>query len=505
MAASAIGHVAGRPIFTFKCAVERDRVAREVLVMHSPHSDLHLDILSWIHPDHRDRVRSAQVDRLRSVIFDESMQLLLEDANGAKFDFGDCHVAGPPCVDFSPMGAGRRELGPTMICLYVWARAVRDSRPMLLIIENVPRFPISLLQSLFGDIYHMDWALLEACSFGAPGRRRRLYVILTLKGKLKLSRSVSELVAAVDGHFVARRSWEILFCLPGSDDGFSKAVRRRSREYLRVFKDKLSIYDLDQLPRGRPRRARPGAPLFGLTAHTRNCWSHAFGRSLRRDELAASMGLPSHPALSSRYGMQHISFEGLSRSAAGRLIGNGMSVPCIGSILTWCAAHTIPDVVLIPAGLPITDTDPCLSRAVHGDLEESIPEGCSTLADHTVWTALGKLGRAQCVHSVFATLYEALRMPVAPVSRVRDLFPLPLIPKGLIADRLGLVGFAVEEASSYLDGVIVGLNWMYGFRLDVLALSSLPSTQRAAHEVILESGTAWERLGGKDKRWMATI
>ena len=49
--------------------------------------------------------------------------------------FGDRHIAGQPC-GFSPMGAGRREEGASMLCLYVWARALREQALMLVIIEK---------------------------------------------------------------------------------------------------------------------------------------------------------------------------------------------------------------------------------------------------------------------------------------------------------------------------------------------------------------------------------
>ena len=73
-------------------------------------------------------------------------------------------------VVFSPMGAQRREQGPSMLCLYVWARALREAALFLAIIEDVPRFPISLLESLFGDMSAIAWAMLDALDFGAPAR-----------------------------------------------------------------------------------------------------------------------------------------------------------------------------------------------------------------------------------------------------------------------------------------------------------------------------------------------
>ena len=301
-------------------------MARRVLSEHAMDSCVHRDILAWV-PD-RVRARCAALghDELCSAVFDGRYKLDLSGGTPEQYMFGDCHVAGPPCVDFSPMGAGRRESGPSMFCFYVWARALREQGPMLVIIENVPRFPIALLLSLFGDIYHIEHVIINATDFGSPARRRRLYAVMTLRGKLCLTRPLASLIAALRVAPPDTLSWESLFCLEGADDGFSIPVAKRARQYIRVFGDRLGVYDLDQLPRGRPRYAQAGSPLFGLTAHTRNVWSPAANRCLRRGELAAAMGIPCHPALAAVYGMPALSFDQLSRSAAARLIVNGMSV-----------------------------------------------------------------------------------------------------------------------------------------------------------------------------------
>ena len=128
---------------------------------------------------------------------DPRVRLVLHQLLVGSYSFGDCHIAGPPCVDFSPMGAGRRERGPSMACLYVWARAIRDNTPMLVIVENVPRFPVALLLSLFGDLYEVDLVILDAKDIGAPARRRRLYVVMTLRGKLRLTRPLADLVVVI--------------------------------------------------------------------------------------------------------------------------------------------------------------------------------------------------------------------------------------------------------------------------------------------------------------------
>ena len=148
---------------------------------------------------------------LRDAIVNESVTLNFEAANGGIFDFGHLHVAGPPWFDFSPMGAGRRENGPTMACLMTWAQAVRTKRPLIVIVENVVRFPISLIRSLFEDLYEVDWTHLEAASFGAPCKRKRLYCVLTLRRVVHLDRPLSDISSLVNTHFVTRTAWRYLF------------------------------------------------------------------------------------------------------------------------------------------------------------------------------------------------------------------------------------------------------------------------------------------------------
>ena len=79
---------------------------------------------------------------------------------------------------------------------------------MLVIVENVPRFPVALLLSLFGDLYVVDWIILDAKDLGAPARRRRLYVVMTLRGKLRLVRPLPDLAADIQRIYPATRTWE---------------------------------------------------------------------------------------------------------------------------------------------------------------------------------------------------------------------------------------------------------------------------------------------------------
>ena len=65
---------------------------------------------------------NAQV--LRDRIFDPGLRLNFAGDGVGEYRFEDCNVAGPPCVDFSSLGVGKREHGPTMPCFLTWARGL---------------------------------------------------------------------------------------------------------------------------------------------------------------------------------------------------------------------------------------------------------------------------------------------------------------------------------------------------------------------------------------------
>ena len=126
------------------------------MLSHAIGTHLHTDILGWIPPSTPARIEQLPSSEIRSAVFDRRWKLYLDDpCGGSPFCFGDLHIAGPTRVDVSPMGAGRREAGQSMLVLFVWARAVREAGPMLIVVENVPRFPVNLLDSLFGDMYRI--------------------------------------------------------------------------------------------------------------------------------------------------------------------------------------------------------------------------------------------------------------------------------------------------------------------------------------------------------------
>ena len=129
-------------------------------------------------------------------------------------------------------------------------------------------------------------------------------------------------------------------------------------------------------------------------------------------------------------------------------------------------------------------------------------EAKSAKRARSVWSALGSLGRAVCEHFTFSDLHKSLRLPPRTPARQRDLFPLPLISLSGIRDRLGIAGDIVIDACHYLEGVVVGLNWMYGIRVCGVSVGNLTEAQRTAHCVILAAAELlFERMvDGVDDR-----
>ena len=127
----------------------------------------------------------------------------------------------------------RREQGPTRILFVVWAQSVRLQRPVVVVFENVARFPISLLEALFDDIYSITSAYLEATDFGSPCSRRRLYAVMCLRRHVTLSRSLADMKCVLGSSEQATLSSGDLVFERGTGCSLSASAKRYKRAYVK--------------------------------------------------------------------------------------------------------------------------------------------------------------------------------------------------------------------------------------------------------------------------------
>ena len=85
------------------------------------------------------------------------------------------------------MGLQAGVSGPSFVVVLAWGRARRAAKPKVAIVEEVVQFPEALVADLVGDLYAIDSVILCASFFRLPIRRRRKYMILTLKRAVRLS------------------------------------------------------------------------------------------------------------------------------------------------------------------------------------------------------------------------------------------------------------------------------------------------------------------------------
>ena len=185
--------------FRLYCAsgVEWNAFSRAELSRHA-HAPRHLfiDIAEFIHDSIRRGVQDAAAQGKWTV------DSLAETLNkpGAIVPWGTCsvcnaqcqmttstiHCAGTPCVDFSSMpGASHMgALGPASVTLFVWIGLRLLLQEPVIIHENVPSFPVSLLERFLGHLYIVMSVVISLTKLGWPQRRDRRISVLLHKSKV---------------------------------------------------------------------------------------------------------------------------------------------------------------------------------------------------------------------------------------------------------------------------------------------------------------------------------
>lgn len=139
--------------FKLKWQVEIDPFCRRVLERHWPDVRRWDDVRTWPQPD------TERVDLL---------------------------CGGFPCQDISDAGNKAGIEGERSGLWREYARIICELRPPLVLVENVSALLDRGIDRVLGDLarmgYDAEWAVLPACSFGAPHSRERLFCIAYANG-----------------------------------------------------------------------------------------------------------------------------------------------------------------------------------------------------------------------------------------------------------------------------------------------------------------------------------
>lgn len=179
---------------------------------------------------------------------------------------------GSPCTDWSPFGCQQTADGPTMVYFLMMMKIALQSRPDILIHENVIQFPFELLQSILGPVYDGHSVLLTPTELGFPVQRKRRYSVMYLKKRVECVKSLPTLMEVC---FVKYTDFGVTlndFLLAKNltrrcDDAIfmNKNHRKRKRGYQVRVPDATAI-DLNQNPNKRCRCGKQHFPSF-----TRSC------------------------------------------------------------------------------------------------------------------------------------------------------------------------------------------------------------------------------------------
>lgn len=96
-----------------------------------------------------------------------------------------------PCQPYSGYTSKNAEKDDRWQLLLDFLRITRDLRPEIVTMENVPRLShLALWARFVAELqeldYHVHWAVLDAANFGVPQARRRLVLLASRLGKIKI-------------------------------------------------------------------------------------------------------------------------------------------------------------------------------------------------------------------------------------------------------------------------------------------------------------------------------
>jgi len=105
----------------------------------------------------------------------------IREVQGASLEKPDVLCGGFPCQDVSNAGKRAGIDGERSRLWGEMCRLVREIRPRIVVVENVPGLLVRGMGRVLGDLaesgYDAEWGCLPACAVGAPHIRNRVFIL----------------------------------------------------------------------------------------------------------------------------------------------------------------------------------------------------------------------------------------------------------------------------------------------------------------------------------------
>lgn len=98
-----------------------------------------------------------------------------------RYQKGRAHLAGIPCVAWSPQGSRGLDEHTSFLSFASWCGQRRLIREDIVVVECSHLYKPEIIIDLLGDLYEVEHTLLCPTSFGCIARRNRFWGVLILK------------------------------------------------------------------------------------------------------------------------------------------------------------------------------------------------------------------------------------------------------------------------------------------------------------------------------------
>ena len=286
-----------------------------------------------------------------------------------KIKCSKCHVAGPPCVDWSRAGAHLRDAGRTTQHMMAWFGLRRALQEPLVGHENVLEFPDWIVKEMMGDLYFINEARMSGESLGWPAHRHRAIRACIHKEKVleelqpwpvinqmfQRVREITwrELLVADAAELAGELEWAssrkgALGSAPdfANPTEFVKALTKFEQQNLKAYMDRWPgcCYMLAQDAKKQPARSNTQC-LCTLIRNTHICMSSEHLRWFTAKELLVAQAFPAIPTL--LVDSRPVTSFNIERAAKRKRVamvqqaGNSMNVNMVGALLLYFLGFTI--------------------------------------------------------------------------------------------------------------------------------------------------------------------